>query len=128
MLALGILATPTPDDYGRDVSLAVEWRSPSTTMVGLAGMLQASEAVLAVVILAVALSVWLYVHRGGSCSMVELIAAAFGALFVAALFVPIYVVSWLFTRDVREAVRGRDEDSFSSQPSPRRAARADSPE
>lgn len=111
LVCVGILSLPAPDAYGGDISLALEWRSPSTAVLGLAGVLQVHTAVWEVAILVIVLlGAWTLVHRGSSYHATELVAAALGALFLAALFVLVYTLSWLFTRDVHDALR-RDGDA-----------------
>lgn len=104
VVVIGLLLLPRPRQLGWDFGESLEWRGPSTVVLAMAVVVQCGSvwpAMLNAVVIA-AVGLWIAGQgRTSGYARWEYVTVAASAIFLALLFLPVYLFAVFFGRDVR---------------------------
>lgn len=106
MVTFGLLTMPAPWRVGEDLGSILEWRGPSTTVLGLAVAAQCGILMTLVLqtLLWSAVALWFFGRFGaGAFSRTDRVRVTVAGVLLAVLFAPIALFAWGYGRDADSA-------------------------
>ncbi|WNI24189.1 hypothetical protein [Streptomyces sp. ITFR-16] len=105
LVLVGLLTVPKPEALGGDLAETLQWRGPSSTVLGLAVLAQCGLIWQPLLNIApfVAFGIWVAGRQEEYGSRSGRVAVAVLGVLLALAFAPLYAFLWLFGRDANRA-------------------------